>query len=195
MHDGNSVGSGPSDNALVLKFNEPMRSHPHSAHFSRPRGPLSRTQTSAKTINKLPQVELLADAIASHFDSDYYSDEYPDISGDGSELILHFVRQGWYEGRNPNAFFDTVSYLLENEDVASSGINPFFHYLTYGRAEGRKITPSISPSIRTHLLFGYQVTTWVEQLRPLVDSEFYGRQLEQDRPAGADPVAHFAFRG
>ena len=152
-------------------------------------------QNVTKAVNKLPQLEALAVAIMSHFDAEYYSREYPDVKLDRSQLVMHFIQRGWYEGRNPSAFFDTVSYILDNQDVAESGINPFFHYLSYGRREGRKVTPSISPSIRTLLLFGYELTNWVEQLRPIIDTDYYGRQLSGDKPSGINLAAHFAYRG
>jgi glycosyltransferase involved in cell wall biosynthesis len=133
--------------------------------------------------------------IGKHFDADYYATEYPDLALDRSRLLTHYCSTGWREGRNPNPFFDTVSYLLSNADVAASGINPFFHYLTHGLRENRVASSSISPSIRSRLLFGAPVEDWVERLRPHLDIEFYSAQLDNAEAVGLDLTAHFAFRG
>ena len=49
----------------------------------------------------------------------------------------HFDTDGWKEGRDPNAVFDTKGYLAAYGDVAAAGINPLGHYDTYGWKEGR----------------------------------------------------------
>ena len=117
-------------------------------------------------------------AIAKQFDADYYAYEYPDIISFSASLLGHYCRQGWYEGRNPNPFFDTVAYLDQNSDVELVGINPYFHYLMFGRKEGREIDPSVSPSVRTRLLFGRPITELVDRLRKHVDVAIYLSQLE-----------------
>jgi glycosyltransferase involved in cell wall biosynthesis len=133
--------------------------------------------------------------IGKHFDVEYYAGEYPDIALDLSQLLVHFCSVGWREGRNPNAFFDTVSYLLHNADVARSKINPYYHYLKHGLLEGRIVSSSISPSIRSRLLFGEPIRDWVERLRDHIDDDFYRQQLGADDVAGLDLAAHFAYRG
>jgi glycosyltransferase involved in cell wall biosynthesis len=133
--------------------------------------------------------------IGKHFDVDYYASEYPDIALDPSQLLGHFCEIGWHEGRNPNAFFDTVSYLLHNTDVAKSNINPYYHYLKHGLIEGRIVTSSVSPSIRSRLLFGDSISDWVGRLRDHIDEDFYRDQLEDLDVTEIDLAAHFAYRG
>jgi glycosyltransferase involved in cell wall biosynthesis len=133
--------------------------------------------------------------IGKHFDVDYYANEYPDVALDPSQLLGHFCEVGWREGRNPNAFFDTVSYLLHNTDVARSDINPYYHYLTHGLIEGRIVTSSISPSIRSRLLFGEPKCDWVARLRAHVDEDFYHEQLGEEDVTEINLAAHFAYRG
>ena len=133
--------------------------------------------------------------IAKHFDPDYYAHEYPDVALGRTRLLHHFCETGWREGRNPNAFFDTVSYLAANGDVRRSKINPYYHYLRHGMLEGRIASSSVSPSIRSRLLFGAPILDWVERLRPHVDPDFYPAQLEDLDIDGLDLAAHFAYRG
>ena len=133
--------------------------------------------------------------VRTGFDSDFYADEYPDLVGVPQDLLEHFCRLGWFEGRNPNPYFDTTSYILQHSDVAAAGVNPFFHYLKFGRQENRLAESGVLPSTRSLLLFGYPVLDWVSVLREHVDIEYYMGNMPQPFPDGFDPVAHFAFRG
>lgn len=52
--------------------------------------------------------------------------------------IVHYVTQGVYEGKNPNAMFQTNVYMNSYEDLRRLRyINPFEHYLKFGRNENR----------------------------------------------------------
>ena len=133
--------------------------------------------------------------ISKRFDPEYYLREYPDIDPEKIDPLRHFMDVGWFEGRNPNAFFDTVSYFLKYPDVDRAGINPYFHYIVHGITEGRQATSSVGPSSRTRLLFGYAVTDWVSKLSPHVDLDFYLGQFERPPLAGANMAAHYAYRG
>ena len=72
------------------------------------------------------------------FDEDFYLRENPDVLKSGTRPLLHFLRHGWKEGRNPSAYFDVKGYLRENPDVAASGMNPLLHFIEYGWAEYRR---------------------------------------------------------
>lgn len=74
-------------------------------------------------------------------DVDWYSDRYPDISSAGIDPMLHFVRFGAAEGRDPNRFFDSAWYLRRYPDIAASGMNALLHYLQVGAAELRNPNP------------------------------------------------------
>ncbi|HEX2941484.1 MAG TPA: glycosyltransferase [Rhodopila sp.] len=74
-------------------------------------------------------------------DADWYSDHYPDVVAAGIDPVLHFVRFGAAEGRDPNRFFDSAWYLRRYPDVAASGINALLHYLQVGAAELRNPHP------------------------------------------------------
>ena len=79
------------------------------------------------------------------FDVAYYlaaSPESPEAIGDP---ILHYVRDGAAEGRDPSAAFDTDFYQETNEDVRSSGANPLDHFESHGWKEGRRPHPLFDP--------------------------------------------------
>lgn len=142
-----------------------------------------------------PVTDQEIDAIASKFDVKYYASEYPDLLLSEEELLSHFCRVGWHEGRNPNPFFDTVTYLIRNPDVCKAGVNPYYHYLKDGIAERRYLAPSASPSTQTMLLLGHSVVNWVELLQGEVDLPFYQAQILSQLPSDASLVAHYAYRG
>lgn len=71
------------------------------------------------------------------FDEAWYCAAYPDVAQQGVDPILHYLRRGAGEGRNPSPSFNTVFYTTNYPDVTESGINPLLHYLLSGKAEGR----------------------------------------------------------
>ncbi len=71
------------------------------------------------------------------FDSSYYLRSNPDVRLADIDPIIHYLKHGWKEGRNPNQSFDTSFYLENNVDVKRKGINPFLHFIRHGIFEGR----------------------------------------------------------
>jgi len=71
------------------------------------------------------------------FDPAYYLINNPDVRKADVNPLMHFIKYGWREGRNPSICFDTKFYLAQNADVKRAGINPLFHYLRFGKIEGR----------------------------------------------------------
>lgn len=53
------------------------------------------------------------------------------------ELLKHYNKTGWKNGRDPSALFSVYAYLNHNPDVAKANMNPLTHYLKYGQKEGR----------------------------------------------------------
>ncbi|WP_162913257.1 glycosyltransferase [Rhodospirillaceae bacterium SYSU D60014] len=78
------------------------------------------------------------------FDAEWYLRQYRDVAKAGANPLMHYIRHGWSEGRDPGPNFSTSWYLKKNPDVARAGINPCAHYIRTGREEGRASTPSIS---------------------------------------------------
>ena len=76
------------------------------------------------------------------FDARFYLAEYGDVQRSGMDPLLHFVRHGAAEGRDPNPLFDTSYYLQTYPDVAKSGTNPLLHFLEFGWRERRRPHPA-----------------------------------------------------
>ncbi len=66
--------------------------------------------------------------VQAEFDPDHYLALNPDVGESRLDPISHFMEYGWREGRDPNAFFSTSSYLEENADVANSGNTPVLSF-------------------------------------------------------------------
>ena len=71
------------------------------------------------------------------FDEAFYLLINPDVRASRCDAALHFLVQGWREGRDPGPFFSTNGYLARNPDVAAAGVNPLVHYEVNGRKENR----------------------------------------------------------
>ncbi|WP_019998192.1 beta strand repeat-containing protein [Aureimonas ureilytica] len=76
------------------------------------------------------------------FDSAFYASQNLDVvaavsRGQFTSYQQHYDLFGRFEGRNPNAFFNTSFYLQTYQDVARAGVNPLTHFLNNGAAEGR----------------------------------------------------------
>jgi len=71
------------------------------------------------------------------FDEKWYLDHNPDMVRAKVDPMLHFLRHGGHERRNPGPHFSSGWYLDSYEDVRASGLNPLVHFLKYGLPEGR----------------------------------------------------------
>ena len=75
------------------------------------------------------------------FDKAYYLRNNLDVARNCYNPIMHYVRYGWKEGRNPSAEFDTKSYLSKYEDISKAGMNALYDYVKYGIEERKQIVP------------------------------------------------------
>ncbi len=92
-------------------------------------------------ITKQVREEVFVEELAGSglFDEDFYLETYPDAVSYVGGPLLHFVRHGRHEDRQPNSFFDPAVYRSLNADVAQSGIEATEHYLHFGAFELRSI--------------------------------------------------------
>jgi glycosyltransferase involved in cell wall biosynthesis len=81
------------------------------------------------------------------FDEDWYLQEYPDVRAAGIDPLLHYVKYGWREARNPNILFNTEWYLEHYPDVRAVELNPLIHYIRHGAGELRNTSPEFQPGI------------------------------------------------
>jgi GT2 family glycosyltransferase len=104
------------------------------------------------------------------FDAGYYLAQNLDLARAGVDPLLHYLRSGAREGRDPGPLFNTSYYLEANPDVAQAGVNPLVHYLMWGGKERR------DPS-------------------PLFDTSYYLEANPDVAQAGVNPLAHYVMTG
>ena len=88
------------------------------------------------------------------FDETWYLHNNPDIAQSNVPPLLHYLKKGGFEGRDPGPQFSSLWYLHRYEDVKNAGINPLLHYLKYGRTEERAIS-SVQQALTSHVLQPY----------------------------------------
>lgn len=98
------------------------------------------------------------------FDEGYYLNTYPEVKTHNLNPILHYVKKGWKEGKNPSPDFDTAYYLRENKDIRIGRINPLVHYIQFGMAEDRPPNRSLSKDPYTYY-------SWIDQYDTLTSED------------------------
>jgi GT2 family glycosyltransferase/glycosyltransferase involved in cell wall biosynthesis len=83
----------------------------------------------------------LIQAMEGFFDAEWYRQRYVDILAGELEPIVHFIRHGIGERRDPNPFFDGAWYTEHYPDVSAGGQHPLLHYLQTGAAALRNPHP------------------------------------------------------
>lgn len=78
---------------------------------------------------------------STFIDPEEYLKRNPDVAMRGMDPILHYLRHGWREGRNPSPRFDARKYLELHPEVAEASVSPLVHFLRYGRVSGATATP------------------------------------------------------
>jgi hypothetical protein len=81
-------------------------------------------------------------ALAEAVNAEFYAFAYGELPH-GETAAAHYLGDGWREGRDPNPWFCTRTYLEANPDVSGAELNPLVHFLQAGAAEGRDATPSV----------------------------------------------------
>ena len=70
------------------------------------------------------------------FDKAWYLTNNPDLAQAKMDLLVHYLRMGGIEGRDPGPNFSSSWYLNTYEYVNEMKVNPLVHYLRYGKEEG-----------------------------------------------------------
>ena len=104
------------------------------------------------------------------FNTEYYQNQVPEPGLPSGEE--HYLLYGAWEHKNPNPYFDSTYYLVNNNDVYLSGENPLLHYLSKGWKEGIDPHPAFNTS--------KYLTTYPDlkkaEINPLVHYLKYGVQ-------------------
>ena len=85
------------------------------------------------------------------FDAEFYLQSNPDVGISGLDPVVHYIRFGAREGRNPGPYFSETNYRNQYPDVAATGVSALEHYELFGRAEGRRIV-GCGPNLRQNVI-------------------------------------------
>ena len=80
-------------------------------------------------------------------DPSWYLARNADVAMAGMDPVLHYLTDGWREGRSPGPAFDGEAYLAANPDVKTAGLNPLVHFQQFGPAELRALMPRLVPAV------------------------------------------------
>lgn len=118
------------------------------------------------------------------FDKKYYIEQYPDVKLYSKNVLYHYLKYGWKEGRNPSEAFDTNLYINCYEDVKKNNINPLVHYLRYGKNEKRKIFPA------TYITYSTEVNSQLEMPMWIVNEmKAIGREIDPNLYPSAEKLS------
>ena len=131
------------------------------------------------------------------FSTGFYLDENPDVAAAGVCPLVHFVRHGAAEGRDPHPLFDVRSYAAS---LGEPGVNPLVHYLDEcGR---RSPHPSFDAdayvgAVGANPLVHYLTIGWREGRRPHPDFDpaYYLATNVDVAARGIEPLTHYIRRG
>ena len=79
------------------------------------------------------------------FDLGWFAERNPDLVNADTDLLTHYHRYGWQEGRWPNPYFDPDWYIANYPDVQEAGMDPLLHYIENGEWEGRQPVAHFDP--------------------------------------------------
>lgn len=136
--------------AYEAGVSEPRPCEPHSSerHVSRPdasrgRGPEATTamKMAASSIPSKWKKDAKVAVESGLFDWDWYLAEYADVAASGTNPLLHYLRHGGDELRNPGPSFDSGYYVAQDPEIRRSGLNPLVHYVRKGAKKGLKPRP------------------------------------------------------
>ncbi len=140
------------------------------------------------------------------FDKDYYTKHNPEIDFREIDPILHYIRVGWQDKRNPNELFDISWYKKQNPDCA--GMDPLLHFIEKGWRNNRDPNPYFSTAyylenypesikISDNPLAHYLQYGWREGKNPNsnFDSDGYLSQYPDVKIAGMNPLTHYIHDG
>jgi GT2 family glycosyltransferase len=73
------------------------------------------------------------------FERHFYLSSNPDVRAAGMDPVVHYLKYGSKEGRDPSPYVSEAAYRNRYPDVSASGMSLVEHYEKFGRSEGRWI--------------------------------------------------------
>lgn len=119
------------------------------------------------------------------FDEKYYLSNYPDVKLAGVNPIIHYIKVGAKEKRNPSLLFNTTFYVETYSDIAASQMNPLTHYIVHGIKEGRLINEDGINHLSIREV----------KISKLFDESYYKNRYKNVISGKFDPITHYLIIG
>ena len=82
------------------------------------------------------------------FDPEYYVRSYEDVANLNVDPLVHYLEEGWQQGRSPSAKIDLQYYLQQCLAFGESPKNPIIHYVTVGMRRGLALMPETNKAAK-----------------------------------------------
>ena len=112
-------------------------------------GPGSHTVLSGIEVYKFTDGTVTESASDPLVDDLYYYSQNHDVWLSGADAATHYHAVGWHEGRDPNAFFSTSTYLSLHPAVKAAGLDPLRQFDQNGWQAGND--PSVAFDTNAYL--------------------------------------------
>lgn len=123
-----------SEAILYLEVNASLLENTPGSIIKRIIGALFYFRTQKREIDTAIQI-----AQSGLFDAYWYLTQYPDVAASMMNPILHYMRHGRADKRNPSTKFNSNWYISTYLAEEDSSINPLVHYIEVGKLKGYKI--------------------------------------------------------
>ena len=143
----------------------------------------------------------LIEALGPFIDPAGYVAMYPDVAAAGFDAVLHYVRHGEGEGRQPVKGFDPVLYRAAFPELAGARFNLFWHFIAHagpeaaaeGFADPQALARSTEEFARRQAAARVPVEAPV--VAPFFDADFYCATYPEAAASGLDPLTHYLTIG
>lgn len=100
-----------------------------------------RKLKSKNSLNDVRYDDVLLVYKSSYFDVEWYMKKNKNLKNSGIDPVVHYLKYGAKEGRDPSKFFHTNWYISKYSDIDINKINPLLHFIKYGESERRLPVP------------------------------------------------------
>jgi hypothetical protein len=141
-------------------------------------------------------------------DDSWYGETYPDVPAAGLDPVVHYVKNGAWEGRKPHPLFDNDWYRQSYLGLGKLTITPFAHFVTVGAEKGYDPHPLfhcawyVSQNPEVAALQINPLKHYMDHAaepghnpNPLFDSVWYLQENPDVVASGENPLVHYIRRG
>jgi len=127
------------------------------------------------------------------FDVGYYLKNNSDVRSSYRDPLIHYIFNGFKEGRKPGPSFNGDFYLRKHADVRESNLNPLVHYSLYGIKENRKTMENQNEKKIEDVQLNRDYRVIINS--GFFDVDWYIKNNKDINFSIVDPISHYLERG